>query len=159
MPDAVQSGEYYQDDESLPEPPLLKARIAKTPQFTTPPPLVATSDYSSGLNGSNIPRSQDEEDLNRRKKDVKVRTRPTQGDWVLIREMDPNRPDIAQQAIEAVPKAAEEQQQSHQKRNIRHPKHSSDYVLEHPSASLLSTPLSSRPVSSRQPIIIQSSSL
>jgi hypothetical protein len=24
-------------------------------------------------------------------------TRPTQGDWVLIREMDPNRPDIAQQ--------------------------------------------------------------
>lgn len=29
-----------------------------------------------------------------------VRTRPTQGDWVLIREMDTNRPDMAQKASE-----------------------------------------------------------
>jgi hypothetical protein len=234
MPDAVQSGEYYQDDESLPEPPLLKARIAKTPQFTTPPPLVATSDYSSGLNGSNIPRSQDEEDLNRRKKDVKVRTRPTQGDWVLIREMDPNRPDApvpirgpgfpalraqterfdnklrkekansiyaegnastpvtqvvrrqespnwfqtvvgksiqreeeectateeaerAAEELEAARKATEEQQQSHQERNTRRPEDSLDDVLEHSPASLPSISWSSRPVSNRQPIIIQPS--
>jgi hypothetical protein len=38
------------------------------------------------------------------KKNVRVSldesTRPTRGDWVLIREMDPNRPDIAQMASE-----------------------------------------------------------
>ncbi|CAN9254485.1 unnamed protein product [Alternaria alternata] len=234
MLDAVQSGEYYQDDEFLPESPLLEARIAKTPQSITPPPIVATSDYSSGLNGSNIPRSQDEENLNRRKKDVKVRTRPTQGDWVLIREMDPNRPDApvpirgpgfpalraqierfdnklreekansiyaegnastpvtqvvrrqrpsnrfqpvvgeriqleegectaaeeaerAAKELEAARKATEEQQQSHQERNTRRPEDSFDNILEHSPASLPSTSLSSRPVSNRQPIIIQSS--
>ncbi|CAN9298302.1 unnamed protein product [Alternaria alternata] len=234
MPDAVLPGEYYQDDEFLPESPLLEARIAKTPQSTTPPPLVATSDYSSGLNGPNIPRSQDEENLNRRKKDVKVRTRPTQGDWVLIREMDPNRPDApvpirgpgfpalraqterldnklreekansiyaegnastpvtqvvrrqespnwfqtvvgksiqreeeectateeaerAAEELEAARKATEEQQQSHQERNTRRPEDSLDDVLEHSPASLPSISRSSRPVSNRQPIIIQPS--
>src|SRR4051812_43128147 len=33
----------------------------------------------------------------RQKKANRRKTRPTQGDWVLIREMAPNQPEIAQQ--------------------------------------------------------------
>ncbi|RYN57333.1 hypothetical protein AA0114_g2310, partial [Alternaria tenuissima] len=81
MLDAIQSVEYYQDDEFLPKSPLLKARFVKATPSPTPPPQITT-----------VVRHQ----LIRQS----IRTRPTQGDWVLIREMDPNRPDIAQKASE-----------------------------------------------------------
>ncbi|KAL1796489.1 hypothetical protein ACET3X_005029 [Alternaria dauci] len=81
MLDAIQSVEYYQDDEFLPKSPLLKARFVKaTPSPTPPPQITPVFRY--------LPNRQS------------IRTRPTQGDWVLIREMDPNRPDIAQKASE-----------------------------------------------------------
>ncbi|CAI9632319.1 hypothetical protein GT037_004789 [Alternaria burnsii] len=81
MLDAIQSVEYYQDDEFLPKSPLLTARFVKATPSPTPPPQITT-----------VVRHQ----LIRQS----IRTRPTQGDMVLIREMDPNRPDIAQKASE-----------------------------------------------------------
>ncbi|CAG5179001.1 uncharacterized protein ALTATR162_LOCUS8983 [Alternaria atra] len=81
MLDVIQSVEYYQDDEFLTKSPLLEARIVKATPSPTPPPLVTTV-------VRHLPSRQS------------IRTRPTQGDWVLIREMDPNQPDIAQKASE-----------------------------------------------------------
>ncbi|CAN9348076.1 unnamed protein product [Alternaria alternata] len=97
MLDAIQSVEYYQDDEFLPKSPLLKARFVKATPSPTPPPQITTVVRHQLIRQSVSPsRSRNRKKSNSRK----IRTRPTQGDWVLIREMDPNRPDIAQKASE-----------------------------------------------------------
>ncbi|KAI4617483.1 hypothetical protein J4E80_005686 [Alternaria sp. BMP 0032] len=82
--DAIQSVEpveYYQDDDHFSKSPLLEARVVKATPSPTPQPHVTPVIR-------HLPNRQS------------PRTRPTQGDWVLIREMDPNRPDIAQKASE-----------------------------------------------------------
>jgi hypothetical protein len=92
-----QSVEYYQDDDLLSKSPLLEARIVKATPSPTPPPLVTTLVRHPPSRQSVSPsQSRNQKKSNRHK----IRTQPTQGDWVLIREMDPNRPDIAQKASE-----------------------------------------------------------
>ncbi|KAG9189531.1 hypothetical protein G6011_06399 [Alternaria panax] len=97
MLDAIQSVEYYQDDEFLPKSPLLKARVVKaTPSPTPPPQVTALVRHQPDRLSVSPSRSRNRKTSNSRK----IRTRPTQADWVLIREMDPNRPDIALKASE-----------------------------------------------------------
>ncbi|OWY54786.1 zinc finger c2h2-type integrase DNA-binding protein [Alternaria alternata] len=81
MLDAIRSVEYYPDDGCLSRSPPLKARFVKATPSPPPPPQITT-----------VVRHQP---IGQR-----IRTRPTQGDTVLIREMDPSRPDIAQKASE-----------------------------------------------------------
>ncbi|RYN57988.1 hypothetical protein AA0117_g13186 [Alternaria alternata] len=81
MLDAIQSVEYYQDDDFLPKSPLLTARFVNTTPSPPPQPRIKTV-------------------FRRRPIGQRIGTQPTQGDMVLIREMDPNRPDIAQKASE-----------------------------------------------------------
>lgn len=50
----------------------------------------------------NLVEEHTEEDLGSGAKAYRRNGRPTQGDWVLIREMEPNRPDIARLASETV---------------------------------------------------------
>ncbi|CAN9338657.1 unnamed protein product [Alternaria alternata] len=160
MLDTVQSSEHHQDDEFLPGSPLLGAQIVETPQSLMPEQAesrpVQQREVAKRLKTKRDYQCAHCDKIFTKKYNWESHLR-THGDNLLNGEIDPNRSYIAQQAIEAVPKAAEEQQQLHQERNIRHSKYSSDDVLEHSSVSLPSTPLSSRPVSSRQPIIIQSS--
>ncbi|RYN78243.1 hypothetical protein AA0119_g13553 [Alternaria tenuissima] len=81
MLDAIQSVEYYQDDGCLPQSPLLEAKFVKATPSPSPQLQITTVVLHQ-------PFGQ------------RIRIRPTQGDTVLIREMDPNRPDIAQKASE-----------------------------------------------------------
>ncbi|KAJ4326381.1 hypothetical protein N0V94_000056 [Neodidymelliopsis sp. IMI 364377] len=76
-------GDYYSEEDAFgPRSPGLQAVTVNAKPEEEPPPIVTQIFVSS-------PNSRNRKS-NRRK------TRPTQGDWVLIREMDPNRPDIAQ---------------------------------------------------------------
>lgn len=75
-------GDYYTDDDALARSPGLEPVIVNAKPEEEPPPIV-TQIFVSPPSNSRSQRSK------RRKH------RPTQGDWVLIREMDPNRPDIA----------------------------------------------------------------
>jgi hypothetical protein len=89
--------EYYADDDAVLRSPGLTAIIVKTTPSPTPPPLVTPIFRPPpSIQTVGHPSSRRQKKSNRRK----TRTRPTQGDWVLIREMDPNRPDIAQQVSE-----------------------------------------------------------
>lgn len=81
------SGAYYSEDDFQPRSPGLERVFPKAAPSPSPPPVV-TQVYHPPVSS---PSSRRRKKANRRK------TRPTQGDWVLIREMDPNRPDIAQQ--------------------------------------------------------------
>lgn len=84
------SVEYYPDDEGIPHSPPLQAIIVK-PEPTPSPPPVITQIFPTLPRIQNVssPSSRRQKKSNRRK------TRPTQGDLVLIREMIPSRPDIA----------------------------------------------------------------
>ncbi|KAJ4990453.1 C2H2 type zinc finger protein [Stagonosporopsis vannaccii] len=75
--------DYYTEEDALgSRSPGLQAIIVNPKPEEEPPPIVTQIFVSS-------PTS-------RNRKTSKLRKhRPTQGDWVLIREMDPNRPDIA----------------------------------------------------------------
>ncbi|KAI4956046.1 hypothetical protein J4E91_000256 [Alternaria rosae] len=98
--DAIQSVEpveYYQDDDHFSKSPLLEARVVKaTPSPTPQPHITPLIRHLPNRQSVSPPQSRNRKKSNKHK----PRTRPTQGDWVLIREMDPNRPDIAQKASE-----------------------------------------------------------
>lgn len=79
--------DYYTEEEYRPSSPGLVKIIVKAAPSPSPPPKI-TPVYHPPVSS---PSSRRRKKANRRK------TQPTQGDWVLIREMDPNRPDIAQQ--------------------------------------------------------------
>ncbi|KAH6620259.1 hypothetical protein C7974DRAFT_435671 [Boeremia exigua] len=75
--------DYYTEEDALgSRSPGLEAIIVNPKPEEEPPPIVTQIFVSS-------PTSRN------RKKSKLRKHRPTQGDWVLIREMDPNRPDIA----------------------------------------------------------------
>ncbi|KAF3004234.1 hypothetical protein E8E13_007354 [Curvularia kusanoi] len=76
-------GEYYTEEDALgSRSPGLEAIIVNPKPEEEPPPIVTQTFVSS-------PTSRN------RKKSKSRKHRPTQGDWVLIREMAPQRPDIA----------------------------------------------------------------
>ncbi|KAF2856812.1 hypothetical protein T440DRAFT_484916 [Plenodomus tracheiphilus IPT5] len=90
----IESAYFDDNDITLGSPPL-KAVIVNSMPSPSPPPIVSQpykplsqlhNDDSSSRRGS--------------KSRSRRRTRPTQGDWVLIRQMAPNRPDLAQQVSE-----------------------------------------------------------
>ena len=77
-------GDYYSEEDAFgSRSPGLQAVIVNAKPEEEPPPVVTQIFVSS-------PTSRN------RKKSKTRKHRPTQGDLVLIREMDPNRPDIAQ---------------------------------------------------------------
>lgn len=79
--------EYFADDEFRPRSPGLEQVYPTAAPSPSPPPKVAKVSLPPVSSSS----SRRHRKANRRK------TRPTQGDWVLIREMAPNQPDIAHQ--------------------------------------------------------------
>ena len=91
----LDSGAYYEDDDALLRSPPLQAVVVDPKPSITPPPKV-TQLFQPPPRDQNVssPSSRRHKRSNRRK------TRPTQGDWVLLREMEPNRPDIALEASE-----------------------------------------------------------
>ena len=79
----------YESDDAYPHSPGLKAvRVKATPSPSPPPFIPQQITIPSPENVS--PHS-----LKKRKKPNRRKTRPSQGDTVLINFMDPNRPDIA----------------------------------------------------------------
>jgi hypothetical protein len=93
----LDAAEYYADDDAVLRSPVMTAIIVKTTPSPSPPPLVTpVFRPPPSIQTVGHPSFRRQKKSNRRK----TRTRPTQGDWVLIREMDPNRPDIAQQVSE-----------------------------------------------------------
>jgi hypothetical protein len=81
-------GTFFSDDDICPRSPGLERVFPRAAPSPSPPPVVTQGFHPPVSSPSSRRRSK----ANRRK------TRPTQGDWVLIRQMDPNQPDIAQQA-------------------------------------------------------------
>ncbi|RMZ72163.1 C2H2 finger domain transcription factor [Pyrenophora seminiperda CCB06] len=73
--------EYYGEEDAILGSPPLQAIIVKTTPSRTPSPRQT----SPGRSQTTLQSAQ---------------TQPTQGDWVLLRQMDPNHPDIAQRASE-----------------------------------------------------------
>jgi hypothetical protein len=86
--------DYYADDDAVLKSPGLTAVVVKTTPSPTPPPIVTASAPFTDRQGPD--HSHNQKGLHRHR----FRARPTQGDLVLLREMDPNRPDIAQRASE-----------------------------------------------------------
>jgi hypothetical protein len=80
------NGTFFSEDELCPGSPVLKQVYPKAAPSPSPEPVV-TKVFHPPVSSP----SRRQKKANRRK------TRPTQGDWVLIREMAPNQPDIAQQ--------------------------------------------------------------
>ncbi|KAH3950074.1 hypothetical protein HBI56_005640 [Parastagonospora nodorum] len=78
--------ELYSEEDFCPGSPGLIQVYPKAAPSPSPEPVV-TKVYHPPVSSP----SRRQKKANRRK------TRPTQGDWVLIREMAPNQPDIAQQ--------------------------------------------------------------
>ncbi|KAF2823265.1 hypothetical protein CC86DRAFT_372283 [Ophiobolus disseminans] len=78
---------WYSEDDFRPRSPGLERVYVKAAPSPSPPPQVTKVLHPpvSALSSRRLKKA------NRRK------TRPTQGDWVLIREMAPNQPEIAQQ--------------------------------------------------------------
>lgn len=77
------AGDYYTEEDALgSRSPGLEAIVVNPKPEEEPPPIVTQPFVSS-------PTSRN------RKKSKPRKHRPTQGDWVLIREMAPQRPDIA----------------------------------------------------------------
>jgi hypothetical protein len=79
---------FYSEEEICPRSPGLERVYPKAAPSPSPPPVV-TKVYHPPVSSPSSSRRQKK--ANRRK------TRATQGDWVLIREMAPNQPEIAQQ--------------------------------------------------------------
>jgi hypothetical protein len=86
--------EYYDPDkDARPQSPLLQAfRPKATPSPSPPPFVVPEVPIRPNTQTASSPSSR------RRLKPNRRRTRPSQGDFVLIRVMDPNQPEIARQA-------------------------------------------------------------
>ena len=78
---------FYSEDDFRPHSPGLERVYPRAAPSPSPPPQVTKVLHPpvSSLSSRRLKKA------NRRK------TRPTQGDWVLIREMAPNQPEIAQQ--------------------------------------------------------------
>lgn len=92
-------GDYYTEEDALgPRSPGLQPVIVDAKPQEEPPPIVTQIFVS--------PPSRRSEKSKRRKH------RPTQGDWVLIREMDPNRPDIAHAVSQEALNSASETEHS-----------------------------------------------
>ncbi|CBX94557.1 hypothetical protein IAQ61_009605 [Plenodomus lingam] len=87
--------DYYDDSDARLGSPPLEAVVVRTTPSPSPTPVVIQPyrplSLDTNFNSSSCAPSKSRN---------RARTRPTQGDWVLIREMDPNRPDIAQQVSE-----------------------------------------------------------
>jgi hypothetical protein len=82
--------ELYYEDDFRPNSPGLERVYPKATPPPSPPPVV-TKLFHPPVSSPSSSSSRRQKKANRRK------TRPTQGDWVLIREMAPNQPEIAQQ--------------------------------------------------------------
>lgn len=92
-------GDYYTEEDALgPRSPGLQPVIVNAKPQEEPPPIVTQIFVS--------PPSR------RSKKSKRRKHRPTQGDWVLIREMDPNRPDIAHAVSQEALNSASEPESS-----------------------------------------------
>lgn len=92
--------DYYTEEDALgSRSPGLEAIIVNPKPEEEPPPIVTQILVSS-------PTSRN------RKKSKPRKHRPTQGDWVLIREMDPNRPDIANAVSQEALNSASESESS-----------------------------------------------
>ena len=85
----------YDSDDALPRSPGLEAVRPRATPSVSPPPIV-THHITISTSAQNVspPSSR------RRKKPNRRKTRPSQGDSVLIRVMAPNQPDIARQVGE-----------------------------------------------------------
>ncbi|KAF2183568.1 hypothetical protein K469DRAFT_710766, partial [Zopfia rhizophila CBS 207.26] len=80
----------YDSDDAFPRSPGLAPVRPKAIPSPSPPPVVTQQvTISSTAQNVSPPASRRCKRPNRRQ------TRPSQGDFVLIRVMDPNRPDIA----------------------------------------------------------------
>lgn len=92
-------GDYYTEEDALgPRSPGLQPVIVDAKPQEEPPPIVTQIFVS--------PPSH------HRKRSKRRKHRPTQGDWVLIREMDPNRPDIAHAVSQEALNSASEPESS-----------------------------------------------
>jgi hypothetical protein len=103
------AGPFYDPDDVLPRSPQLEPIKPNYKPSATPPPFVpSSSSHSPESEESEIDLARDTEIGNqarrsrKRKKGRKRRHGPSQGDTVLISYLDPNRPDIAQQAGQTV---------------------------------------------------------
>lgn len=92
-------GEYYTEEDAFgPRSPGLQPVKVDAKPTEEPPPIVTQIFVSPPSNS--------------RKKSKRRKHRPTQGDWVLIREMDPNRPDIAHAVSQEALNSASEPESS-----------------------------------------------
>jgi hypothetical protein len=82
---------FYSEEDFRPSSPGLERVYPKAAPSPSPPPVITKSFHPPVSPPSSSP-SRRQKKTNRRRK-----TRPTQGDWVLIREMAPNQPEIAHQ--------------------------------------------------------------
>jgi hypothetical protein len=92
---------YYLDHILLHSPLLEPIKPNLKPSPTPPPVLVSFSSSSSsefGESDIDLARDSAAKRLRKRKKGRKRKHVPSQGDTILISHLDPNRPDIAQQA-------------------------------------------------------------
>ncbi|KAF2192749.1 hypothetical protein K469DRAFT_554675 [Zopfia rhizophila CBS 207.26] len=81
--------QHYDSDDAFPRSPGLAPVKPKATPSPSPPPFVTQQVTISTAQNVSPPSSR------RRKKPNRRKTRPSQGDTVLIGFMDPNRPDIA----------------------------------------------------------------
>ncbi|KAF1838820.1 hypothetical protein BDW02DRAFT_488318 [Decorospora gaudefroyi] len=93
----LDTAQYYaDDDDAVPRSPGLTAIIVKTTPSPPPRPFVtAVSRPQPSIQSVSSPLLR-----RQRKESNRRKTQPTQGDWVLFMQMEPNRPDIAQQVSE-----------------------------------------------------------
>lgn len=92
----LDTSHYYADDDAVLHSPGLTAVIVKTTPSPTPPPIGTLMFDPPTLQQSHDSASPHQKTHHPHR----PRPRPTQGDMVLLREMNPNRPDIALQASE-----------------------------------------------------------
>ena len=103
----MSTGEFYDPDDVLPRSPGLQPTKVNYRPVDSPPPFTAqpSSSVSSSPEPSDSGRLSESKEsgaatkllAKRKTRRRKGRTRPSQGDAVLISYLDPNRPDIAQQ--------------------------------------------------------------
>lgn len=89
------SANYDSDDALLLSPGLQPVNPRATPSVSPPPEVTHPVISCSSSQNVSSPSSRSRKQSNRRKK-----TRPSQGDFVLIRVMDPNQPEVARQVGE-----------------------------------------------------------
>ncbi|KAF1965108.1 hypothetical protein BU23DRAFT_36241 [Bimuria novae-zelandiae CBS 107.79] len=87
----------YDSDDAFPKSPGLERVQPRATPSLSPPPIVT---HHVPLCTTPSPNVSSPTSSRRRKKSNRRKTRPSQGDFVLIRVMDPNQPDIARQVCE-----------------------------------------------------------